>query len=68
MPQYLLEIDALSWQERQLALLQILTEDSINVTSEELLGQARHNRLVLQKWKNMYQQDHYWDTIFERIV
>lgn len=48
--QAMLDLDQLGWQQRQQGILDILTQDSISVTLNEMLDQCMHNRKIFKDW------------------
>ena len=62
------KLDNLPWQQRQLALLDILVQDSVDFDADNLYNQCQHNRALLQGWKAEYQRSDFFDTLFYKVV
>jgi hypothetical protein len=68
-PQYLINVDeTLQWQERQRKLLDILSQDTINLSDQENIDRAMHNRNTMQLWRNKYHRPSFSDEIFSQII
>lgn len=68
-PQYLINVDeTLQWQERQRMLLDILSQDTINLSDQENIDRAMHNRNTMQLWRNKYHQPSFFDEIFSQMI
>ena len=61
------DLDGLSWQERQQALLTILKEDSINCSANEISDIVAHNRHTVSTFKSRLLQSNYFDKVFDCI-
>jgi hypothetical protein len=64
----MLEIDRHGWVERQQKILEILNNDPLDVTDQELCCQARHNRNILSTWLLQCTTKGFFDDIFEKIL
>lgn len=60
--------DHLSWQERQIALLDILTNDSVNINPSTLTEINDYNHGLLRDWQTEYNRPDYFDPIFQQVL
>ena len=67
-PNSLLDLDYLPWQQRQQQLLSILEEDQSNYTWVENKDRALHNRELITLWQHSYKQSNFFDSTFEKIL
>ena len=64
---FLKDIDGLEWVDRQQALLKILVEDSIDINTTFKHDQCKHNADLLLNWKNQYEKNDFFDSLFDAI-
>lgn len=67
-PDYGIDIDNLTWQQRQQALLSLLLNDTLNESQTVKIERALHNRQLLLNWKKQYQSQEFFDAIFDQIL
>jgi hypothetical protein len=65
---WLLDIDQLSWVDRQQKLLNILVSDSIDFSPETLYNNAMHNRHLISNYKKQLLNGEYLDKILNEIT
>lgn len=63
-----LEIDCLDWQSRQQKLLQIVIDDAIIRNTSQISELSRHNFSILNDWKTRYQNNTFFDQLFDEII
>lgn len=64
----LVELDNLSWPERQLKLLDFLITDPVPYNKKQLIDISMHNRSIFKNWQEEYQKETYFDKIFDFIL
>jgi hypothetical protein len=67
-PEYLMPVDQTpQWQARQRLLLDMLSQDTVNLSDHENLQRALHNRNTMQVWRDNYHKPQFFDEIFDQI-
>jgi len=64
---FMLQIDKLSWIERQQKLLDILIKDSVAFDPDLLYNNALHNQNLIQNYKQEFSKGQFLDKIFTDI-
>ena len=64
----MLSIDQMDWQERQRHILNILENDLINISDQDLYDQAQHNRSVFSSWLTRCLTQDFFSQVFDTII
>lgn len=64
----MLTFDQLDWRERQQQILNILENDLINISDQDLYRQAQHNRSVFSSWLTRCLTQDFFSQVFDTIV
>ena len=67
-PEFMMSIDQLSWQERQQSLLNILVNDTVEFSWQESKDRALYNRNLLLNWRQECHSDTFFDSAFDSIA
>jgi hypothetical protein len=58
------EFDGLPLTQRQVALIDIIKNDSLDIDHTTLVEHAQHNRNLVTKWLNDLQKEQFWQDLF----
>lgn len=60
-------LDNLTWQERQIELLNMVHNDEIEYNWHKLYDQCRHNQNILESWRIAHEKPTYFDEFFSKV-
>jgi hypothetical protein len=68
-PDYLDAVDCdQNWTQRQTKLVNILKQDAVDISDQENIDRALHNRNIMQCWRNLYHSKDFFDDIFSLMT
>lgn len=59
--------DELEWTERQKNLLAVIKQDQLPLNYPQLVERAKHNRNILETWKQQIHHPNYFDNLFDEL-